>query len=115
LGVLPVPVGPPALQPQAVRRPRNTATAPTRTARPEPDWGSIRPLIVPATVQIEQVAGVDSDGLPGRVSRRPRPLEVVAAQMAGHIDYFADEIQPRHAARFHGFGGQLSRIHTAGC
>jgi hypothetical protein len=43
------------------------------------------------------------DHLPGRVPAGPRPLEVVAAQVAGHVHHFANKIKPRHLAGFHGF------------
>ena len=34
--------------------------------------------------------------LPRRVARGPGPLKVEAAQVAGDVDDFADEIKPRH-------------------
>ena len=37
------------------------------------------------------------------VAAGPGPLKIVAAQPAGHIDHFADEIESRHAPRFHCF------------
>ena len=36
------------------------------------------------------------DRLSGHKPRGPGPLEIIPAQPAGHIDAFADEIQPRH-------------------
>lgn len=38
-----------------------------------------------------------------RMTRSPRPLEIEAAQMPGHIDHFTNEIQPRHIPALHGF------------
>ena len=49
-----------------------------------------------------------SNGLPGAEARRPRPLEVESAQMAGDVDDFADEVQPRNFARLHGLGRSSS-------
>ena len=43
----------------------------------------------------------------------PGPLEIVAAQPAGHIDHFADEIKSRHPPRFHRFGRQLAGFDSA--
>lgn len=37
----------------------------------------------------------NSDRTAGSMAGSPGPLEVVAAEMAGHIQYLADEIQTR--------------------
>jgi hypothetical protein len=42
----------------------------------------------------------------------PGPLEVVAAQPAGHVDHLADEVQPG-LLRFHGLRRQIARVHAA--
>jgi hypothetical protein len=39
--------------------------------------------------------------LPRSKTRRPCPLEVVASELPGHIDYFADEIETRNAFGLH--------------
>ncbi|GEM_PF-2081416 len=55
-----------------------------------------------------------SDDLSGAVScchtRGPRPLEIVAAQMAGHIHYLANEIQVWSFQYCHGLGRQLAGV-----
>src|SRR5450432_3073684 len=51
--------------------------------------------------------------LAGRVAARPSPLEIVAAEPAGDVDHFADEIKSRDAARLHCFRRQLARIDAA--
>ncbi len=43
------------------------------------------------------------DDLAGGKSRRPRPLKIIAAQPAGHINDFADKMQARDLACFHRF------------
>ena len=52
-----------------------------------------------------------------KLSRRktggPRPLKIVSAQPAGHIDDFADEIQTGHAPRLHCFRREFIRIDAA--
>ncbi len=40
-------------------------------------------------------------------------MEVVAAEPAGDVDHFADEIQPRHKLRLHRAGGQSIGIDAA--
>ena len=42
-------------------------------------------------------------------------MEVEAAEMAGDVHDFSDEIEARDSAGFHGFRGKLVRIHAAGC
>src|SRR5690606_18257999 len=48
-----------------------------------------------------------------RHARGPGPLEVIAAQPAGHIDRLAYEVQARHGARLHGLLIQPARIDAA--
>src|ERR1035438_6670457 len=55
-----------------------------------------------------------SDGLSGAESRRPRPLEVVTAEMTCNIDYFADKEQSGNSAALHGFCRQFIRVNPAG-
>src|SRR5215472_5994771 len=45
-------------------------------------------------------------------TRCPRPLEVESANVAGHIDNFADEEQARNLARLHRFGRKFVGIDT---
>src|ERR1039457_7386608 len=54
------------------------------------------------------------DRLAGAESRRPGPLEIVTAEMAGHIDYLADKEQPRYSAALHRFCGEFIRVYPAG-
>ena len=42
----------------------------------------------------------NSERTAGGMAGRPGPLEVVAAQMTGHIQHLADEIQTRLMLRF---------------
>src|SRR4030095_808494 len=48
-----------------------------------------------------------------RVSRRPRPLEIVAAEPARPVDDFADEMKPRHVGGTPRFTRQSARGDTA--
>ena len=41
------------------------------------------------------------NGLSGRPAARPRPLEIIAAEPAGHIHNLAEEIEPRLTTRRH--------------
>ena len=43
----------------------------------------------------------------------PGPLEIVAAEPAGHIDDFADEIEARHTPRLHRLRGELAGVDAA--
>ena len=52
------------------------------------------------------------DRLRRGVRRRPRPLEVVAAEPAGHIDDFADEVQAGHVASPSSSSTTGSRVST---
>jgi len=45
-----------------------------------------------------------SSHLAGNPATRPGPLEIIAAEPAGHIDRLADEIKARHALGLHGPG-----------
>src|ERR1039457_7662734 len=54
------------------------------------------------------------DRLAGAESRRPGPLEIVTAEMAGHVDYLADKEQPRYSAALHRFCGEFIRVDPAG-
>src|ERR1041385_3980260 len=49
-----------------------------------------------------------------RVSRRPGPLEIESAKLPGHVDDFANEVQSRHIACFHGLGRQARGVDTPG-
>jgi hypothetical protein len=49
----------------------------------------------------------------GSHSRGPGPLEVEAAEVAGHVDYFADEMETGDVACFHGAGLKIVGIHAA--
>src|SRR6266540_1162052 len=51
--------------------------------------------------------------LPGCARRRPRPLEIEAAEMAGHVDGFADAIEAWRALRLHRLRRQLGGIDAA--
>ncbi len=42
----------------------------------------------------------------------PGPLEVEAAEVAGDVDYFANEKETGDFAGFHGFAGELVGIHA---
>ena len=44
----------------------------------------------------------------------PGPLEVEAAEVAGDVDDFADEVEARDVAGFHGSGGELVGVDAAG-
>src|SRR6185312_14743225 len=48
-----------------------------------------------------------------RVPRGPGPLEVVAAQPAGDVHHFADEVQAGHELRLHRAGREPVGVHTA--
>src|SRR5882724_10084859 len=48
-----------------------------------------------------------------RKPRRPSPLEIEAAQMAGHIHHLANEVQSGDFVRFKSLGRQLGGVHTA--
>ncbi len=48
----------------------------------------------------------------GRVAAGPGPLEIVAAQPAGDIDDFANEIKAGHGTAFHRLGGECCGVHT---
>src|ERR1035437_9576514 len=48
-----------------------------------------------------------------RHTRRPRPLEVEAAQLAGHVHDFTDKKQTRNRTRLHCARLQVGRIHAA--
>jgi hypothetical protein len=43
------------------------------------------------------------DGLPRSITRRPRPLEIEAAEMTGHVHHLADEVQAGMRLADHGF------------
>ena len=58
-------------------------------------------------------AGPPSGELAGAVTGRPCPLEVIAAEPAGHIDHLADEVETRHGAGFHRLGRQGGGIDAA--
>src|ERR1700720_3892457 len=47
-----------------------------------------------------------SDVMPRGITRRPRPLKIEAAEMAGNVDDFADEIKPGDGPCFEGFRGK---------
>ena len=64
-------------------------------------WGSLH------------IAGGASNELACGVARRPGPLEVEAAEMAGHIQYLADEIQTGLMFGLHRFGADVIGIHAA--
>ena len=44
----------------------------------------------------------------------PGPLEIVAAEMAGDVDDFADEVEAWDLAGFHGFGVEFVGINASG-
>ena len=44
---------------------------------------------------------LDSNSSARRCARRPSPLEVMATEMAGDVDDFADEKQSSHSSTFH--------------
>ena len=50
------------------------------------------------------------NSLSGAESRRPCPLEVKPAQLAGDIDHFSNEKKSRHFLRFHRLGGKFVGI-----
>ena len=52
--------------------------------------------------------------VPRRKSRCPSPLKIEAAEVAGHVDDLADEVETWAFARRHGLRGKLGRVHTAG-
>lgn len=54
------------------------------------------------------------DRLPRAEPGCPGPLEVEAAEVAGDIDDFTDEVKARHSAAFHAFGGEFVCVHAAG-
>src|SRR5579871_2927870 len=47
-------------------------------------------------------------------TRSPGPLEVESAEMAGHIDYFADEEQAGNFLALHGFRGEFAGVDAGG-
>src|SRR5271167_4301218 len=49
-----------------------------------------------------------------RHARGPGPLEVEAAEVAGHVHDFADEVKTGNFAASHRFGGQFVGIDAAG-
>ena len=51
----------------------------------------------------------------GRRPGSPRPLEIEATEMAGHVDDFADEKQAGHFSALHGLGGKFVGINAADC
>src|SRR5215212_3214785 len=54
-----------------------------------------------------------SDSLTGAQARGPCPLEIVAAEPAGHVHHLADEVEARHRLRFHGAGIELAGVDAA--
>ncbi len=54
-----------------------------------------------------------SEGVSRRKSRCPGPLEVEAAEVAGDVEDFADEIEARYVAGFHRFRRKVLRIDAA--
>ena len=54
-----------------------------------------------------------SDELRRGMARRPRPLEVVAAEPSGDVDDLADEVEPGNARRAHRLRRQLARVDAA--
>src|SRR6185437_5833437 len=48
-----------------------------------------------------------------RLPRRPRPLEVVAAEPAGDVDHLADEVEAGHEFRLHRAGGEPIGVDAA--
>ena len=42
-------------------------------------------------------------------------MEVEAAQVAGYVHDFADEVQPRDLAALHGLAGEFAGVDAAGC
>jgi hypothetical protein len=50
----------------------------------------------------------------GSHGRGPGPLEVEAAEVAGHVDYFADEKETGDVACFHGAGLKIVGVDAAG-
>src|SRR5215218_8255938 len=58
----------------------------------------------------ESLSCYGSGNLPRAPTRRPGPLEVVAAQPTCHVDHLAYEIQPGNRSRFHGSGIQIACI-----
>src|SRR5262245_18004191 len=58
-------------------------------------------------------ASCRSDGLARRVARGPGPLEVEAAEPAGHVHGLADEVEAGHAAAAERLRGQLARVDVA--
>src|SRR3989338_5564378 len=49
--------------------------------------------------------------LPRSPARRPRPLEIIPPQPAGHIHHLTHEIKPLHPARHHGPPVQRAGVH----
>src|SRR6218665_1432581 len=95
-------------------------------------WMLYLKRVYPESVQL--LKRIDTQGLPAKTtivarkssacqirrqrsctSRRtgPGPLEVVAAQPAGHVNHFANEIEPRLSFALHGLRAQLARVHAA--
>jgi len=54
-----------------------------------------------------------SQGSSGGRAGGPGPLKVETAEMAGHVDDFADEIKAGNLAAFHGFRGEFSGVDAA--
>src|SRR4029079_16808450 len=50
-----------------------------------------------------------------RKSRGPARLKMEAAQVAGNVHYFADEVESGDAMAFKGFGRKLGSVHAARC
>ena len=49
----------------------------------------------------ESCCRIGQTAIAGRMSGGPGPLEIVAAQLAGHVDHLADEIEALHEPRLH--------------
>src|SRR5512140_2201734 len=58
--------------------------------------------------------GFISNGLSGAESRGPGPLEVEAAEVAGHVHHLADKVESRDGAAPHGLGVELGGVDAAG-
>src|ERR1700674_464815 len=48
--------------------------------------------------------------LSGRMSTRPGPLKVEAAEMSGHVYHLSNEVEAGHRFRFHGLRGETVGI-----
>src|SRR6185312_7716225 len=73
-------------------------------------WKFRRTMLQPPAGGVKQPA---SGRRARRLPRRPRPLEVVAAEPAVDVDHLADEVEAGHEFRLHRAGGEAIGVDAA--